>query len=435
MADLPDPDRADPDPVDHKPVDASGPLDPLDPVDQRVLGSLLEKEITVPASYPLSLNALRTACNQTSSRDPVTDYDEPMLEQRLREMKARGLVRIVWAGRGARTLKYHQLLDETLRLAPAERALLTVLLLRGAQSPGQLKSRTERLHAFADRDDVEAALQAMASGDRPLVRRLPRRAGHQDHRWIHLLGPVESEESTAPTAPTIDRNAVLRDGARARDERVLATYDAVAEAYADRFGDELDHKPFDRWLLERVAEAEGPVADVGCGSGHTTAFLAAAGARVTGIDVSPAMIAVARERFPDCRFEVGDLRRLLKPPAAAGWAAITAFHALVHLSGSELTDALHALARTLVPHGWLVLAVHVGNEVRHTEEFLGVLVDIDFVLHDADEVRASVAAAGLEITEWYLRGPVAGEVETDRLYVVAVKPGQGGNSGEPGPVR
>src|SRR4051794_12674372 len=117
----------------------------LSAVDQRVLGSLLEKQRTVPASYPMTLNALQTACNQTSSRDPVVDYDQTLLQETLRSLKDRGLVRIVWADRGPRTLKYHQLLDERLMLGDAERALLTVLLLRGAQAPGELRTRTERL--------------------------------------------------------------------------------------------------------------------------------------------------------------------------------------------------------------------------------------------------------------------------------------------------
>ena len=123
----------------------------LDAVDQRVLGSLLEKQRTVPASYPMTLNALQTACNQSSSRDPVVDYDQSLLTETLRSLKERGLVRVVWADRGPRTLKYHQLLDERLSLEEDERALLTVLLLRGPQAPGELKTRSERLHRFADR--------------------------------------------------------------------------------------------------------------------------------------------------------------------------------------------------------------------------------------------------------------------------------------------
>src|SRR4051794_34215325 len=159
-------------------------LPELDAVEQRVLGALLEKQRTVPDTYPLSLNALRTACNQTSSRDPVTEYDEQTVEQVGRRLKDRGLLRIVWAATGRRTLKYHQVLDEVLELADDERALLTVLLLRGPQAPGELKTRTDRLHTFEDRHAVEETLIRLA--DRRLVRELPRRGGDRDSRWVHL---------------------------------------------------------------------------------------------------------------------------------------------------------------------------------------------------------------------------------------------------------
>ncbi|MEO6509964.1 MAG: DUF480 domain-containing protein, partial [Nocardioides sp.] len=291
----------------------------LDAVDQRVLGSLLEKQRTVPASYPMTLNALRSACNQTSSREPVTAYDEAMLQERLKDLKERGLVRIVWADRGPRTLKYHQLLDERLVVGEDERALLTVLLLRGAQSPGELKTRTDRLHAFADRAEVEQVLRRMGSGPEPLVHELERRPGQHDSRWVHLLGPVETEALVAAAPPTVDRDGVLAGGAAARDAKVRATYDAVATAYGDRLGDELDRKPFDRWLLGRVAAASpGPVVDVGTGPGHVAAYLAVAGADVTGVDLSPGMVEEARRRFPDLTFTVGSLTGLLRPPAAAG---------------------------------------------------------------------------------------------------------------------
>src|SRR3978361_2362233 len=125
--------------------------------------------MTVPASYPLSANSLGAACNQTSSREPVVDYDQQTVDLTARALKERGLLRIVWADTGRRTLKYHQTLDEQLGLAPDERALLTVLLLRGAQSPGELRTRTERLHEFADRGEVEACLRRMAERPEPLV--------------------------------------------------------------------------------------------------------------------------------------------------------------------------------------------------------------------------------------------------------------------------
>src|SRR3954465_3719438 len=134
----------------------------LDAVDQRILGCLLEKQVTVPATYPLTLNALRTACNQTSSRDPVMDLDEPAVETAARALRDRGLLRIVWADTGRRVLKYHQTLDEVLGWTSDERAVVTVLLLRGAQTVADLKTRTERLHPFVDREAVEACLQRLA---------------------------------------------------------------------------------------------------------------------------------------------------------------------------------------------------------------------------------------------------------------------------------
>jgi len=247
--------------------DASDPpaLLVLDPVDQRVLGSLLEKQRTVPASYPLSLNALRIACNQSSSREPVVDYDDATVEQVARTLKARGLMRIVWADTGRRTLKYHQLLDEVLGLAADERSLITVLLLRGPQSPGELRVRSERLHDFADRDEVETTLHRMAERASPLVVELARRPGQQDHRWVHLLGPVETGDA-APPAPVVDRESVLRAGDEARTERVRHTFDTIAEPYAAALADELDGDlPFEVWLLDRVAQEVGPRAIVEVG--------------------------------------------------------------------------------------------------------------------------------------------------------------------------
>ena len=127
----------------------------LDSTEQRVLGSLMEKQVTVPSTYPMSLNSLRLACNQATSRDPITEFDEATVQECLRGLRLRELVRVV---HGDRVLKYHQLLADRLALADDERALITVLLLRGAQSPGELKTRTDRLHPFADRAEVESCL-------------------------------------------------------------------------------------------------------------------------------------------------------------------------------------------------------------------------------------------------------------------------------------
>lgn len=402
-------------------------LPELDPIEQRVLGSLLEKEMTVPGSYPLSLNALRTACNQTSSRDPATAYDEQLVEETARALKQRELLRIVWSDTGRRTLKYHQTLTERLGLADDERALVTVLLLRGAQAPGALRSRTERLHAFADREAVEATLLRMAARDEPLVRELPRRAGQHDNRWVHLLGPVDTGDAPLVTEPAVDRDVVLAAGPAARDARVRGSYDEVAAAYAERLSSELvDGLPFETWLLDRVAAHAGtePVVEVGCGPGHVTAYLAEAGLDAHGVDLSPGMVAEARRRFPDGSYEVGDLRRLMRPTTYDGWAAVLAWYSLIHSAASELPDAVAALVRPIRPGGWLVLALHAGAEVHHLEEWFGHDVDLDLVLHDPTEVRAVVEAAGLVDLEWYHRGPVAGRGETtERFYLLARKPG------------
>jgi SAM-dependent methyltransferase len=321
-------------------------------------------------------------------------------------------------------LKYHQTLDEVLDLAPDERALMTVLLLRGEQAPGELRTRTQRLHDFADRDEVEACLRRLAARPEPLVRELERRPGQQDRRWVHLLGPVP--QPVAAGAPAeVDRESVIARGAEARDAHVRSSYDAVAADYAERIADELADLPLETWLLDRVlAHAAGrAVVEVGCGPGHVTAYLADGGADATGVDLSAEMVAAARRRFPGMTFEVGDLRRLSRPPASSGWAAVLAWYSLIHLAASELPGAVAALARPLDPGGWLVLALHAGSEVRHLDEWWGHDVDLDFVLHEPAAVVPVVEAAGLVDVEWYLRGPIAARDETtQRLYVVGRKP-------------
>lgn len=397
-------------------------LPALDAVEQRVLGCLLEKQLTVPATYPLTLNALRSACNQASNRDPVMDLDDHSIETTTRALRDRELLRIVWADTGRRVLKYHQTLVEVLGLAVDERALVTVLLLRGAQTPGELRTRTERLHPFGDRQDVEACLQRLADREQSLVARLERRPGQQD-RWVHLLGPVPEVAVGAAAAKfEVDRERPLADGPTARDDRVRITYEAVATDYADQFATELEGLPFERWLLERVVTEAGdrPVVDAGCGPGHVTAYLTAAGAEARGIDLTPEMVAQARARFPGVRFDVGDLTRLIRPENADGWGAVLGWYSLIHLAGSEFPAAVAALARPLAPGGVLVLAGHAGREVRHVTSWFGHDVNLDSVLYELADVVAAVTAAGLEHIEWYVRGPIQARQETsDRFYVMA----------------
>ena len=396
----------------------------LDAAEQRVLGSLLEKEITVPASYPMSINSVRTACNQTSSREPLVNYDEELVHRTLRSLKDKDLVALSWQGPGSRVVKYLQTFAQRRSLPSDERALLTVLLLRGPQPAGALKTRTERLHTFSDRAEVELCLARMADGDSATVRQLPRQAGQQDHRWIHLLGPVEQPEAPAYPAP-VDRESVLGAGPEARDDKVRAAYAAVAASYAEQLCDELSDLPFESWLLRRIVElADGaPMIEVGTGPGHVAAFLAELGADVTGLDLTPEMVDEARRRYPGVNYQVGDLRRLMRPGTRDGWGAVLGWYSLIHFASSELPAAIASLARPLRTNGWLVLALHAGAEIRTVTNWFGHDVDLDFVLHDPAEIVALVEQAGLVDLEWYHRGPITSRGETtQRLYVLARKP-------------
>ena len=154
-----------------------------------------------------------------------------------------------------------------------------------------------------------------------------------------------------------------------------------------------------------------------------TAYLAEAGADATGIDLTPEMVEQARERFPDGTYEVGDLRQLMRPTTAPGWAAVLGWYSLIHLAPSELPGAIGALSRPLDTGGWLVLGMHCGSAVRHNASWFEQDIDLDFVFNEPAEVVALVEAAGLVDVEWYRRGPITTRGETtERLYVVARKP-------------
>jgi uncharacterized protein len=168
-----------------------------DAVEIRVLGCLIEKQRTTPDAYPLSLNALRLACNQSTNRDPVVEYDEPAIRAALERLGKRGWTRLAtWSNR--RTMKYRHLFDEALGLSEPEVALLCVLMLRGPQTPGELKTRGERLHGFAGTGEVEETLEALAG--RELVTRLPRQPGQRETRYEQRLGG-SPEEDGAASAP------------------------------------------------------------------------------------------------------------------------------------------------------------------------------------------------------------------------------------------
>lgn len=173
-------------------------VDPRTETELRVLGSLAEKEATVPDTYPMTLKGLESACNQKNNRDPITDLDTFTIQRTLDDLKAAGLVRFVYPSHGARSTKYRQVLHERLALEPAELAVLTVLLLRGPQTLNELRSRTERARRFADVDEVEETLAGLAGRDEPLVVLIPRQPGQKEARWMHLLA---GEVDVPPSSP------------------------------------------------------------------------------------------------------------------------------------------------------------------------------------------------------------------------------------------
>jgi len=186
-----------------------------DAVEIRVLGCLIEKQRTTPDTYPLSLNALRLACNQTTNRDPVVEYDEATIRRALDGLSRRGWARLA-SGPGSRAVKFRHLFDEALQLGEPEISLLAVLMLRGPQTLGELKQRSERLSRFGGLEEVEQVLAGLA--DRELVARLPRRPGQKEERYAHLLGDDSTPTDGSPPPPA----------APARDDRLAALEEAVA---------------------------------------------------------------------------------------------------------------------------------------------------------------------------------------------------------------
>ena len=161
----------------------------------RVLGCLLEKQRTTPDHYPLSLNSLRLACNQATNREPVVDYDDAIVRDALHRLERRGYTRLAGASRAA---KYRHLLSEALPMSSAEQAVMCVLMLRGPQTPGELKQRGERIHTFAGLDEVHATLAALI--ERDLVAQLGRRPGQKEDRYTQLLGESDSPDGSAGVA-------------------------------------------------------------------------------------------------------------------------------------------------------------------------------------------------------------------------------------------
>ncbi len=198
-----------------------------DAVEIRVLGCLIEKQRTTPDAYPLSLNSLRLACNQTTNRDPVVVYEEREIKAALERLSDRGWARFA-SGAGSRALKYRHLFDEALSLSEAEISLLAVLMLRGPQTVGELKQRSERLHRFESTAEVTQVLEGLAG--RELAAERERRPGQKEERWAQLLGgatdeaPPATVPATSPPAPD-DRLGAIEDRL-ARLERMFEELEA-----------------------------------------------------------------------------------------------------------------------------------------------------------------------------------------------------------------
>ena len=199
------------------------------------------------------------------------------------------------------------------------------------------------------------------------------------------------------------------------------SYDAVAAAYARRYAVELDHKPLDRALLGVFADdvgRGGVVADVGCGPGHITAHLHELGLRPIGIDLSPQMIELAQQRYADVDFAVGSMLAL--PADEHAWAGMIAFYSIIHLTPDELPVALAEFRRVLRPGAPLLLAFHVGDEVRHVDELLAQAVSVDFHFRQPAAVIKLLQWAGFDVEMSLQRAPyISIEAPTQRGYLLA----------------
>ncbi len=202
----------------------------LTPVQSRIVGCLIEKEMATPDNYPLTMNALLAACNQTSNRNPVTRLDEATVSNALANLRAMNVVRIVYS-RSSRADRFRHALDEVLALEPQHLAVLSVLMLRGPQTTSELRTRTERLHPFASHDEVEEALRELAGRNEPLAARLERQPGQKESRWAHMVGGDLSLALAPDDDDARDDDVEIQPTARA--DRLGALEDTVAELRAD----------------------------------------------------------------------------------------------------------------------------------------------------------------------------------------------------------
>ena len=349
----------------------------LDPFEVRILGCLIEKEATTPDVYPLTLNSLRHACNQSTSRDPVVSYTDLEIERALTSLRGRGLTRTVHSTSN-RATKFRHVLPDVLALDAAETAVLSVLMLRGAQTVGELKTRTERQHRFDSIEEIAAVLAALAGRDDPLVLRLERQPGQKDARWVHLLAPLEATvqpashepaERAAPAEPPVSRDAY--------GEATAEFYDLLETAMWDTFGLQMLD------VLAGIDPADGPIIDVGSGTGIGLAYLRAAvpGARLVAIEPSKAMRVALHTRvseFTELREQTTVIPTTFGDAPLPARASAMVLSALIgHLSDEERTRLWSYVATQTAPGAPVVVGVLPPSRplqvelVKYTERRIG----------------------------------------------------------------
>jgi SAM-dependent methyltransferase len=202
---------------------------------------------------------------------------------------------------------------------------------------------------------------------------------------------------------------------------LVQSYDQLAAEFAKRYCDELNGKPFDRSLLERFSKTipAGTVCDIGCGPGHVAAYLKSLGVDVMGIDLSPMMIAEAKQRFSSIHFQVGDMLDLkMKSGSLSG---IVAFYSIIHLSRDMLQRCFSEMNRVLIPKGRLLVSFHKGRGELHEDGVLDTQISFDCTLFEPNEVEISMEKAGFSIVETTIRRPYETEYPTERVYIIADK--------------
>lgn len=206
-------------------------------------------------------------------------------------------------------------------------------------------------------------------------------------------------------------------------QHTAESYDAVAKIYAEKFQNELDHKPFDRKMLELLTErvgTDGTICDLGCGPGQIAAYLHQLGAKACGVDLSSQMIAEAQQLYPDIPFQQGDMLNFenLEDNSLAG---IAAFYCIIHIPKHQVVTALREIYRVLQPDGYLLLTFHIGDEIRHLDDWFDKPVNIDFIFHQVTEMKGYLTQAGFTLSEVIEREPYPEEAQTQRAYIFARK--------------